>query len=109
MRMPQESPGFDDESQTQAALAEEGGAEIVHPKVFLSYAWESEEHQDWVRKFAARLRRDGVDAILDQWDLDLGDNRFLFMDRIASVDSVVIVCTPRYAEKSNAPRGWGRL
>lgn len=100
--MPEDPPGFDDEPQEEVAFAEEGAAEIVHPKVFISYAWESEEHQAWVRKLAVRLRGDGVDAILDQWDLDFGDNRFLFMERIASVDSVVIVCTPRYAEKSNA-------
>lgn len=73
-----------------------------HPKVFISYAWESDEHRSWVRRFATRLRADGIDASLDQWDLEPGDNRFQFMEKIASVDSVVIVCTSRYAEKSNA-------
>lgn len=95
-------PQLDDESRTEGMLVQEGEAEILHPKVFISYAWENEEHQDWVKRFAARLRQDGVDAVLDQWDLDFGDNRLQFMERIASVDSVVIVCTPRYAEKSNA-------
>lgn len=96
-------PQFDDETEAdRTGFTEDGEDEILHPKVFISYAWENREHQNWVRRFAARLRRDGVDAVLDQWDLGFGDNRFLFMERIASVDSIVIVCTPRYAEKSNA-------
>jgi hypothetical protein len=34
--------------------------------VFISYSWDSEAHKDWVSTFATRLRRDGIDTILDQ-------------------------------------------
>ena len=38
-------------------------------KVFISYAWESEEHREWVKALADRLLSDGIDAVLDQYDL----------------------------------------
>ncbi len=98
-----EAVGINDSSdEGEIQYPEEVQSTAKHPKVFVSYAWEGEEHQDWVRKFATRLRHDGVDVSLDQWDLEPGDNRLQFMEKVASVDSVVIVCTPLYAEKSNA-------
>ena len=45
-----------------------------HPKVFISYSHDSPEHRRWVSEFSAKLRHNGVDAILDQWDLGLGDD-----------------------------------
>lgn len=43
-------------------------------KTFISYAWDSEEHKNWVLKLASDLRRHGVDTILDQWDVRLGND-----------------------------------
>jgi hypothetical protein len=37
------------------------------PNCFISYAWEDEEHQAWVRMLTAQLRLHGVDAHLDQF------------------------------------------
>ena len=42
-----------------------------NPKVFISYSHDSAEHMQWVSEFAAQLRRNGVDVMLDQWDIDL--------------------------------------
>ena len=42
------------------------------PKVFVSYSHDSQDHKDWVLKLATRLVANGVDVILDQWDLSLG-------------------------------------
>lgn len=91
-----------DPTADQAALMDSGELENRHPKVFLSYSWDSSEHQAWVKKLGTRLRSDGIDVILDEWDLELGDNLFLFMEKIATVDSVLIVCTPEYAKKANS-------
>ena len=44
-----------------------------HPKVFISYSHDSPEHRRWVSELGAKLRDNGVDAILDQWDLGPGD------------------------------------
>jgi hypothetical protein len=46
----------------------------IAPEVFISYRHESEEHREWVRKLAEDLRRNGINALLDQWELHLGDS-----------------------------------
>ena len=45
-------------------------------KAFISYAWDNEEHKNWVLKLASDLRHHGIDAILDQWDARLGNAYF---------------------------------
>jgi hypothetical protein len=76
------------------------------PRAFLSYAWENEGHRQWVRDFATRLREDGVNVTLDQWDLQPGDQLPAFMEReVRENDYVIIVCTPTYTERSNQRRG----
>jgi TIR domain len=76
------------------------------PRAFLSYAWESDPHRQWVRDFATRLRADGVNVTLDQWNLQPGDQLPAFMERaVRENDYVIIVCTPTYAERSNERRG----
>ena len=56
-------------------------------------------HKDWVKRFAARLRADGIDARLDIWDLresTIPD----FMDlEIRKADWVIMICTPEYQKK----------
>lgn len=77
-----------------------------HPKIFISYSWEEDEHKEWVRNLAARLITDGIDAILDQYDLELGDRLPEFMEQaIAKADYVLIVCTPVYKSKSYERKG----
>ncbi len=76
------------------------------PKVFLSYSHEEQEHDSWVLDLASSLRKNGVDAALDQWDLHPGHDTTLFMEsQIRDSAFVILVCTPTYAEKSNIPRG----
>ena len=76
------------------------------PKVFISYSHDSPEHKQWVSELAARLRRNGVDAILDQWDLGLGDDVTRFMERgIVDADRVLVICTDKYVSKANADEG----
>ena len=77
-----------------------------NPKVFISYSHDSPEHKQWVSELAARLRRNGVDAILDQWDLGLGDDVTRFMERgIVGSDRVLVICTDKYVSKANAEEG----
>jgi hypothetical protein len=76
------------------------------PKAFVSYSHDSQEHKQWVLEFATRLRNSGVDAILDQWELQPGDDIPHFMERnLASADRVLMVCTDRYVERANAGAG----
>ena len=77
-----------------------------NPKVFISYSHDSPEHKRWVSELAARLRRNGIDAILDQWDLGLGDDVTRFMERgIVDTDRVLVICTDKYVSKANAGEG----
>lgn len=76
------------------------------PKAFISYSHDSQAHKQWVLEFATRLRNSGVDAILDQWELQPGDDIPLFMERnLASVDRVLMICTDQYVRKANAGTG----
>jgi len=78
-----------------------------NPRVFLSYSWDSEAHRRWVLKLAADLIRSGVHVLVDEWDLpDFNDDLHLFMESgIRDSDFVLLVCTPRYAERANARKG----
>lgn len=81
-------------------------AAIKPPKVFVSYSWDNDEHKDWVRTLADRLMSDGVEVILDQWHLRLGDQLPHFMVRsISEADFVLIVCTPSYKTKAEEDVG----
>lgn len=76
------------------------------PRVFVSYTHENPAHKRWVAQLASDLRGRGVDAILDQWDLQLGHDVTLFMEKgIREADRVLLVCTPSYARKANEGTG----
>jgi hypothetical protein len=74
----------------------------VTPKVFVSYSWDSEEHKLWVRELSAKLRSHGVDARIDHWHQIPGHELTLFMEQeVRDNDFVIVICTPRYKEKSD--------
>lgn len=76
------------------------------PKVFLSYSHDSADHKDWVLNLSTRLVANGVDVVLDQWDLTLGGDMPSFMEKCGpDVQRVIAICTARYTEKANAGRG----
>lgn len=83
------------------------GDEILGPPtVFVSYTHENPDHKRWVAQLATDLRAHGVDARLDQWDLQLGDDVTLFMERgIRDAERVLLVCTPGYMRKANEGEG----
>jgi hypothetical protein len=76
------------------------------PKVFISYSHDSQAHKQWTMNFAVRLRNSGVDAILDQWELQPGDDIPHFMERnLSSADRVLMICTEPYVKKANSGVG----
>ena len=75
---------------------------MENPKVFLSYSQDSAAHKQWVSELAAKLRHNGVDAILDQWDLSSDDDATQFMGQgVRDSDWVLVVCTDSYMRKAN--------
>ncbi len=78
------------------------------PKLFISYSWTSEEHEQWVMELAEKLRGSGVDVILDKWELKAGHDVIAFMEEMVAnpaIDKVIMVVDKSYAEKANARTG----
>lgn len=74
------------------------------PKIFISYSWTSPSHQDFVLRLAERLMSDGVHALLDRWDLQEGQDKYAFMERMVTdpeISRVIIICDKKYTEKAN--------
>ena len=70
--------------------------------LFISYSHDNAEHKEWVAKLASNLRSHGVDVILDQWDLRLGDDLPFFMENgLSKSNLVLVICSSLYVEKAN--------
>ncbi|MBR6052485.1 MAG: TIR domain-containing protein [Clostridia bacterium] len=81
---------------------------IEKPKVFISYAWGSKEYQDGVLAFATSLMQDGIDVVLDKWDLTEGNDTYAFMEQSVtdpSITNVLILLDPLYAQKADKRSG----
>src|SRR3989344_6483764 len=79
---------------------------MVIPKVFISYSHDSPEHKLWVLNLATKLRNNGIDAILDQWELRPGEDIPSFMEKhIKNSDYILMVCTDEYVKKANSGVG----
>ena len=79
---------------------------VTVPKVFISYSHDTQAHKKWVLELAQRLRNSGVDAILDQFRVSLGDDLGGFMERsVAESDRIIMVCTDNYVTKANSGLG----
>ena len=76
------------------------------PTVFVSYSHDSQEHSDWVLQLATRLRSNGVDAILDRWNLKLGQDLAVFMEKgLSDSHRVLCICSQEYVAKADEGRG----
>lgn len=81
---------------------------VEEPKVFISYAWKRQKTQDDVIELATRLVHDGVDVILDKWDLKEGHDKYAFMESCVSdesIDHVLIICDQSYQERADDRKG----
>src|ERR1700676_816899 len=77
----------------------------MKPKVFISYSWTSQSHQEFVISCAERLIADEVDVVLDVYELKEGHDKYAFMERMVtdkSVTHVLVFCDKVYAEKADA-------
>jgi hypothetical protein len=76
------------------------------PRVFVSYSHDSADHKAWVLILATRLVANGVDVVLDQWDLRLGGDLPRFMESgLTGSRRVLAVCTAAYVTKANEGLG----
>lgn len=76
------------------------------PKAFISYSHDSPEHKRWVSELATSLMENGVNVLLDQWELRFGDDVPKFMERsVRGADRVLMVCTEPYVHKADEGKG----
>jgi len=78
------------------------------PKLFISYCWSNSEHEEWVLRLGTELRENGVNVILDKWDLKEGNDANAFMEKMVSdeeIKKVILVIDELYSEKANKRAG----
>lgn len=81
---------------------------IEHPKIFISYAWGSEEYQAKVLSLATDLVNDGINVKFDKWSLKEGHDTFAFMEQSVtdpSITNVLILLDIQYENKANSRTG----
>jgi tetratricopeptide (TPR) repeat protein len=81
------------------------------PRVFISYAHDSDEHRDRVLRFASFLRTQRIDAVLDTWCEGGSQDWYVWVIReLTGADYVLVIASPRYREvgDGSAPRGMHR-
>lgn len=70
------------------------------PVVFISYSWDSKEHQEWVGQLADDLTEKGAYVLFDQY-IDSSVSLTSFMELgIERADKVVVIGTEQYRLKS---------
>ena len=75
---------------------------MQNPKVFISYSDDTPEHKWWISELAAKLRKNGVQIIFDQWHLSSDNDQKQFMEfGIKNSDWILIICTDSYVSKAN--------
>ena len=99
----------------QSAHAMEGRSAVhcpmtsAPPKVFISYSHDTVEHQERVLGLADRLRADGVDAEIDQYNAAPPEGWPLWCERqIDAADFVLMVCTETYHRRVNGDEERGK-
>ena len=78
------------------------------PKIFISYSWTNPAHEDWVIILAERLVSDGVDVVIDKWDLKEGQDKFNFMETMvksSDIQKVLMILDKEYSEKAEQRTG----
>lgn len=74
------------------------------PKVFISYSHDSEAHKESIRQLSERLRNDGIDCTIDQYDPAPDEGWPQWMARhVRDSEYVLLVCTETYQKRVE---GW---
>ncbi|OZC65515.1 hypothetical protein CH276_09820 [Rhodococcus sp. 06-470-2] len=68
--------------------------------LFISYAWTTSDHREWVRFLAANLKALGYDVLVDA-DVDYGDSLNGFMRRASESRHVLLVVDENYVDRSD--------
>jgi SEFIR domain len=79
---------------------EQSRADVVAGEVFISYSWDNENHVRSVLELSNRLRFEGVDCVLDQYEESPPEGWPRWMDRkIRDSRLVLMICTETYYKR----------
>ena len=69
-------------------------------KVFISYSWDSDGHKDKVLALSNKLRKEGIDCSLDQYETTPEEKWHTWMAKqIEKSDFVLMICTETYLRR----------
>jgi len=70
-------------------------------EIFISYSWDSKEHIKKVLEFSNKLRSEGVDSVIDQYEASPSEGWPRWMEsKIRSSKYVLLICTEEYYNRS---------
>jgi hypothetical protein len=75
--------------------------ENKNPRIFISYSWNK---QNTAREIADRLLTDGVDVVIDVYDLKEGNDKYAFMEQMVTdtaITCVLVLSDSKYAKKAD--------
>ena len=76
------------------------------PVIFISYSWDDEKHKKWVLDLAYKLCENGVNVLLDRFDLTVGKDMNFFMENsVNSSRKVLLIMTPNYKKRAEKREG----
>jgi len=69
-------------------------------KIFISYSWQTDDHNKWVADLVSKLENIGFNVVFDKDKLLAGDNKKKFMtESVQNSDFVLLILTPIYVQK----------
>src|SRR5438132_13608467 len=69
-------------------------------EVFISYSWDSEAHRRAVLELSNRLRSEGIDCVIDQYEVSPRDGWPRWMDKkIRDPRLILMICTETYCKR----------
>jgi formylglycine-generating enzyme required for sulfatase activity len=91
------------------SVTAKAGMNEIPTKVFISYSHDGPEHEERVLDLADRLREDGIDAEIDQYEPAPREGWPMWCERqIKKADYVLLVCTDTYMRRVNGEEEPGR-
>lgn len=68
--------------------------------LFISYAWTSDPHREWVRLLASHMKAIGYDVLIDA-DVDYGNSLTGFMRRVLECRHVLMIVDENYVHRAD--------
>ncbi len=80
-----------------------------HPRVFISYSHDAQDHMDRVLQLSDRLRAEGVDCRVDQYELSPPEGWPRWMiNQIEGANFVLVICTQTYNRRFRGKEARGK-